>query len=743
MKIYGIRHHGPGSAKALRIALEAQQPDCVLIEGPADADDLIPYVGDADLKTPVALLVYNPKDLRQAIYAPFADFSPEWQAMQYAVTNNIPVSFMDLPQSLSFSLDADAKKELQLALPEGIDENDPLYVRDPLGYMAGLAGYSDSERWWEITFEQSDPGSGVFDVIFDMMCALRESPGKVENPENLLREAYMRQTIRKALKAGHKNLAIVCGAWHSPALADLARYKESTDAKLLKGLKKTATVATWIPWSYDRLSMQSGYQAGIISPAWYEMLFHHRKNASVYWMSRVARLLRKEDLSASSAHAIEAVRLAETLAALRGRAIPGMDELEESVLSLFCAGDPAPMELIRKQLIIGDVIGQVPESIPVVPLQRDFEACVKTARLSKEYQSAFLAEKNLDLRKESNLVASQLLHRLQLLGIPWGKPVEISAGVKSSFHENWTLHWKPDFAILLIEASMWGATVEEAAAARTLRQVAESDRLPQATTLLETALKADLKNAIPDIIRRIEELSALTRDVLLLMETLPSLVSVLRYGSARKLDAGAVAQIVRELIPRICVGLPGACAGMDEDASRAIFKQLLAANHALGLLNDPGYFLQWHHTLRSLSSLPQVNGIISGACTRILFDKGLFDKKQASGLMHYALSKGNTATESAQWLEGFLHGSGLLLIHQPSLWEILDGWVASLSEESFTDILPLLRRTFAQFPPPERQQMMAISQKPTQAAALNQPVQDDLDPARAEPVWKALKEIIG
>ena len=104
MKIYGIRHHGPGSSKSLLKALDEQQPDCLLIEGPPDADALIKHVSNEGLKPPVALLVYNPKDLSQASYYPFADFSPEWQAMQWGLKKGISTTFMDLPIELSFGL---------------------------------------------------------------------------------------------------------------------------------------------------------------------------------------------------------------------------------------------------------------------------------------------------------------------------------------------------------------------------------------------------------------------------------------------------------------------------------------------------------------------------------------------------------------------------------------------------------------------------------------------------------------
>ena len=55
-------------------------------------------------------------------------------------------------------------------------------------------------------------------------------------------------------------------------------------------------------------------------------------------MTRIARLLRTERIDASSAHVIEAVRLAETLAALRERPLPGLPELTEAAQSIFWSG---------------------------------------------------------------------------------------------------------------------------------------------------------------------------------------------------------------------------------------------------------------------------------------------------------------------------------------------------------------------------------------------------------------------
>src|SRR5436305_10035674 len=95
-RIFGIRHHGPGSARSLRQALEELQPDAILVEGPPDAADVLPLLAHPAMQPPVALLVYSPERTQDAVYYPFALFSPEWQAIHYGLTHGISVRFMDL-----------------------------------------------------------------------------------------------------------------------------------------------------------------------------------------------------------------------------------------------------------------------------------------------------------------------------------------------------------------------------------------------------------------------------------------------------------------------------------------------------------------------------------------------------------------------------------------------------------------------------------------------------------------------
>jgi hypothetical protein len=492
-------------------------------------------------------------------------------------------------------------------------------------------------------------------------------------------------------------------------LQQLDRHPRNKDNALLKGIKKIKTAATWVPWTFNRLAMQSGYSSGVISPAYYDLLFHSSEDFVIRWMSKVAQLLRSEDLDASSAHAIEAVRLANTLSTLRHIAVPGLDELYEAAISIFCEGYDSKMKLIEQKLIIGDRIGDVPSVIPVIPLQKDLEAKIKSARLSKEWKSTEETIKELDLRKSSNLVASHLLHRLSILGTHWGRPQNVSKRATGGFKEIWKLEWQPDFAISIIEAGMWGNTVFAAANNYVVSKAQNAKTLPELTALVGSALNADLPDAIQELVRYLRDRSAITKDVEHLLLALPALVDAARYGSTRQMDISALEVVIDNMVPRICIALPNACMAIDEAATKDLFNSIIEVNNKLNVLNQTEYLQSWYNTLEKITIKPKINGLLRGSATRMLFDKEYFDINDTSTKMRFALSSANDTMDAATWIEGFLYGSGLLLIHQPSLWNILDEWIDEMGMENFKALLPILRRTFSSFSGPERAKMLTLA----------------------------------
>ncbi|MEU3499830.1 DUF5682 family protein [Streptomyces hundungensis] len=688
--LLGVRHHGPGSARAVLAALEAARPRAVLIEGPPEGDALLDLAADVAMRPPVALLAHVVDDPGRAAFWPMAEFSPEWVAIRWALAHGARVRFIDLPAAHSLAAGEEAEPE----------DGGPRI--DPVKALAETAGYDDPERWWEDVVEHRDAAAdpaAPFAALGEAMAVLRETYGDGGHPRDLVREAHMRQQLRAATREFGDEVAVVCGAWHVPALA--GRFTVAADRALLKGLPKVKAELTWVPWTHRRLARRSGYGAGIDSPGWYGHLFSARDRPVERWMTKVAGLLREEDYAISPAHVIEAVRLATTLAALRGRPLPGLAETTDAVRAVLCEGSDVPLGLIQERLIVGDVLGEVPDAAPAVPLQRDLVRAQRGLRLKPE---ALERELELDLRKENDAGRSRLLHRLRLLGIDWGEPVR--ARSTGTFRENWRLRWEPELSVRVAEAGVWGTTVLGAATAKAESVAAGTTALVEITSLAERCLLAELPDALPVVMRALADRAALDTDVAHLAQALPALARTLRYGDVRGTTTAGLAEVAAGLAERICVGLPPACAGLDADGAAEMRTHLDAVHTATALLADPagagagGLRERWSSVLSRLAARDTVPGVLRGRAVRLLLDDGRIESEDAARHMGLALSPGTAPADAAAWIEGFVggvSGGGMLLVHDERLRGLVDGWLTSVTPEAFTDVLPLLRRTFAAY----------------------------------------------
>lgn len=738
LRLLGIRHHGPGSARAVGAELVASPPDVVLIEGPADAEAVLALAADDDMRPPVAMLGYVLDQPERAVFSPFASFSPEWVALTWALRAGVPVRFIDLPVKLSLAERADAG---QLALA---GSSRPI---DPLAELATAAGYDDAERWWEDVVEHGR-GAGPFDAIGEAMAALRaryEPTGEPDDPSERRREAHMRQAIRAARAEGHHDVVVVCGAWHVPALA---RVDDTGDAKLaradaavLRGLPKVKAAVTWVPWTHRRLATATGYGAGVTAPGWYHHLHRHAgPDVIARWFADAARVLRAADHAASAADVVEATRLADALAVLRGRSLAGLTEVDDAARAVLGQGHDTVMRLLSNELVVGTEIGEVPSTTPMVPLARNLAAEQKRCRLKPEGATKVL---ELDLRQPMHLSRSQLLHRLTLLGVPWGRETEgrRSAG---TFRETWQLRWEPEHEVRLIEASGLGTTVVTAAVAAVVQQAqqrAGAGGLGELTGLLERALLAGLDAAIPPLLALVGEHAAVATDVARLMETLPPLARTIRYGDVRGTDAEALHDVTAGIVSRVAAGLAVACTGLDDDGSAAFATLLRDTQAALSLLGERELLAAFHAALVEVSDRDRVHGVVQGLATRLLADAGVIDPDRTERRVSRSLSVGTPALESAAFVEGFLGGSGTVLVHDPLLLGVVDRWLAGLHAEAFTQTLPLLRRTFGSFEAAERR---AIGERVrTGEAPGTHRIEVGLDPERVAMALATVGALLG
>lgn len=737
--LLGIRHHGPGSARAVQRALDALAPDVVVVELPAEAESVVRFVGDIALTPPVALLGYATDDPASAVFLPFAAFSPEWVALRWAAVRGVPVRAFDLglAQSLAWT-DDEIDPPADGAEPP-VRRRRRRRERDPLGELAAAAGYDDAERWWEDVVEHRGHGHDdpltPFAAVADAMAAVRaDAPAPVG--EEAAREATMRHVLRAVSKSAER-VAVICGAWHVPALQQ-PWPAASVDAALRRGLPKVKVTMTWVPWTHRRLGTASGYAAGVRSPGWYAHVFAHPGDEGVTrWFADAAALLRRRDHAVSPDHLIGAVRLARTVAALRERPVPGLDEVMDAAHAVLADGRAGPLALIHDELVVGDALGAVPDDVPMVPLARDLTAQARRLRLKPE---AIAKTVELDLRTDSGRGRSHLLHRLQALGIPWGIPEE-GRGSSGTFRETWRVQWEPELSIRLVEASALGTTVEQAASVAIAEQAAATSALADLTALLESALLADLPTVVTPLVERLAAHAAVDPDVEHLMDALVPLARALRYGDVRATDTAALSDVIDGMVVRLVAGLAGACASLDDEAAAAMADRLTAVQSALALVDHPARQRAWPEVLAIVAGRDTGPGLVAGRATRLVHDAGWWDAAAVERRLARALSIGTPAIAGAAFVEGFLAGSGTVLLHDRALLDLLDGWMATLPADTFTDLVPLLRRTFGAFASAERRQIgqLVAGRDDRERAGAGW----DLDPERVTLAFATMGALLG
>ncbi|MEU7525198.1 DUF5682 family protein [Saccharothrix sp. NPDC042600] len=748
--LLGIRHHGPGSARMVAEALDRVQPALVLIEGPPEGDGLLHHV--PDLVPPVALLLHDESDPARAAFWPFAEFSPEWRAMVWANTTNVPVRFFDLPAAASLADEpktptppADPASPADPATPADLtppadptdsaspadstpppiplpaspdpDPSRPRASLDPLGTLAAAAGFDDPERWWEDVVEHHTDPADLAEAVAEAMTALREEFADEVDDRTLRREAAMRRNLRQALKDTDGPIAVVCGAWHVPALRTLP--PASADNALLKGLPRRKVSGTWVPWSHGKLATASGYGAGVTSPGWYAHLWECAPagDAVPRWFARACTVLRAEDLPASTASAVEAVRLADTLAALRGRPSPGLSEVMESARAVLCNGDDTPLRLIHTRLVVGERLGEVGENVPTSPLAADLNRLTRRLRLPLNAEPKQI---RLDLRKDTDRERSKLLRRLEVLDVPWGTPD--TTRTIGTFAEAWQLHWRPEFAVALATAARHGTTVEAAANQVLTTQAAGATRVVTAAETLSRAVGCELPDAVTAARTALDRCAAAATDALELLGALPDLATTVRYGSVRGTDPELLRVALHGLLTRGAVGLPLACRGVDDDTAERALAAVNGADDAVRLAADDDHRETWQHALKSLVGMQDAHGLPAGRATRLLWESGTLDSEAVATRLHRATTRAAGATA---FVAGFLRGSAALLTADPKLFAVVDDWLTDLAGADFDAALPLLRRSITDFSPAERRMLGERVKGSTRATPQAAPTWDE------------------
>ncbi len=723
---FGIRHLSPMGAWHLREFLERTRPDLVLVEGLDDATGLLPDVTRKQTEPPIAILAYTDTQPVRTLVYPFARYSPEYQAICWADAHDVPVEFFDLPSDVFLGLQdreierlEQKRREAREASPASEEPPVPVGVPEPrpslFQQIADLAGERDYDTYWERHFEHNPEPGSYHGATMELGRVVREleKDEPLWRAENLVREAYMRRRVEEALASGHRpdRIVAVVGAFHGPALT--GEFPAMTDRELAALPRRTSKL-TLMPYSYFRLSSQSGYGAGNHAPAYFELLWQALDEQGVGDLSRrylslVARHLRDAGTHRSTAEVIDAVRLAETLSALKDGLAPTLADLRDAAVTLLGQGEPITVREALARVDVGTAIGQLPSGVSQTSIQADFARELERLKLEK-YRTNVQQELDLDLRENRrvkseeaaflDLHRSSFFHRLRVLGVSFARPAP-TRQQSATWAEKWLLQWTPESEIELVEAVLLGETVELATAYKFKSQLEACTSIADAAARVRDACQCGLMKSMDLARRRLQELAATSSEFIALAAAAWQLSQVVRYGDVRRFDSQPLLPLLEELFVEAALAL-FAAASCDDKAVKPMIQAVDEVNKVDLDFHDRVEEALWIEQLRRLADADDRNPSLSGYACALLLERGLMENEALAREVSRRISPGVPADLGAGWFEGLARRNRYALLARQPLWEQLAGYIESLDEEQFRRALVFLRRAFGPFSPREK-----------------------------------------
>lgn len=714
LRLLPVRHHSPACAWQLRALIRRDRPQRVLIEGPPEADALLRYLGMPGARPPLALytcLTANAAGSRgRHAFYPFAEFSPEWVALREGLRCGAQVRFIDRPAACL--LDAlDEEPDAERAEPSLL-RDDGLGEGELIERLLKASGCSNFDHWWDRHFEagaQALAPEDWFSRLQQWCLALRDRP----QPDACsARERAMAAHVAAARASGERTLVVV-GGLHVEAIAVLIAGTAQLPVEAADGRAQCYL----LPYSLQRLDSAQDYAAGLPDTGYYQLLWDAMQGDSRAPLRRAAEAaalqvtsaLRERGESANVPDAIEAVLMAERLAALRaaplGRA-EVLDALSGALpASALDAEDEETRRMQLRALLAADRSGTLPRQYPRAPLVEDFRRRAQALGLPLLPTAA--PTRALDLyRSEKHREISRLLHQLDLLDAGYAEliagPDFVAGTGLERVREQWAIEWRPEVEARLTECQHLGAQLPEAAL--TLLSDRARKHRSEAPACLLLALRMGLHASLPGLLQAVQDWAQREGPLADLVDGLTRLAAAQRAGdvlaSARLPQLPA---LLAELYQRALTLLPW-LGQMARDAALRTVQALATLNTlASEAWADLPALLD---ALQGIIDAP-LPALLRGRIAGILGARGRLTHAECARRLRQALDSGLLQPAAlSDYLLGFLPLTRQVLLGEAALIEAFNTALLEWPEQTFLDVLPGLRLAFTALKPQESAQLL-------------------------------------
>ncbi|MEN1986555.1 DUF5682 family protein [Paenibacillus hubeiensis] len=718
---YPVRHHSPACSYHLLKLIDLYKPDMILIEGPESGNPLLGVLADEATVPPVSLYyTYENEDGRDACYYPMLRYSPEYVAIREAAKRGIPARFIDLDYHHLAGTQTSERREVS-----GQDET-LLAGSEFIQRLCQKANCRSFDELWEKVFEIGGLAKTTREFVLDVFtyCTCSRmcyTPSQLLASGDLAREARMREHIAEAAGA-YERVLVITGGFHTYGLLTEPAAVPGGGASHQDTLPQTAPVSHQIypmVYTYAEADRLNGYASGMPFVSYYEWIWEHlqrKKNrpyerVAVDLLAKLTRKLRSRDEHVSTSDAIEAYRMIQDLAALRGKSEGGVYELMDAALSAFIKGEltlatEQPMKELQ-QLLTGDAIGTVAPNPFSVPIVEDFKAWCKELKL--QIGTTGQHKKVLDLyAKKEHRRLSRLFQCVTYLVPHFAErqsgPDWVARRDMNLVRETWVYAYSSRVEARLIESSLYGGTLREAAA-RKMEEEMQGIPDHHSGELAQRMLRALLMGLQDTAERLYSQVRAALRKDGHFLSLCDSLHTLNRIRQHRHLLGIANDDRLRLLVVeayRNAVDKLPQLAHTNQDEHAAIIQGL----KLLSMLADSAEQPFEDETFRSyLNDLLMDQGLppqLEGVCVAI--SSGLGDRPKqeiVERARSYIRGTPEQMLQTALYLQGVFAISRDAFLYEDELLQELNYLVAQLSTEDFIGMVPELRLAFTFFTPME------------------------------------------
>jgi hypothetical protein len=675
IRVFPVRHHSPAAARLVERAILELRPKWVAIEGPSDSDDLVDLLLDPDTLPPVAIFAYTEEEKPRSVFYPFAAYSPEYVALRAARKVGARTRFIDIPSGSAFDEPRASGEE----------------VPDVNLLLAERMGYRSFEELWESLFEIPGHDRDTFVRILDGYASILRELDLPDAARDKARDAFMLREIEK-LGARPEELLAVMGAFHAAGFA----RGEVDPASVSILPEPAATRRTLIPYSFPRLSEQLGYGAGNRAPQYYQRV-HDREcdfeRASLETLVMFTDHLHSKGYAVSLADTIESFRLARTLARIREKGAPGLDEIRDATTACLLQGQSAPIVKFLWDIVVGRAIGQVTEKIGKNSLQEEFYRELRVRRIPVVDEPR---EFILHLTNATDVSSSIFLHRLRVIDVPFAKP---AAQVKSRYEylsqmrEKWEVQWSPSVDAALVEKIALGSSLAQVCERLLTAKLAEEPTARGAAeTLLEIAVTG-LYGLYPRALKACDEAASQDADFASLAESCQKYQALISYGSSRQVAKEELSRLLARSYHRALLILPSGAQVPDEGG--AAVREGVKILHEIATNSEVVDGEMFFHVADALTTSYTAHPSVAGLSLALLNLSQRIPQDRLTVLLQQRLSAGNSSINAANYLAGFLSINRLVVVKSRPLVKALDQFLQSIPKEEFTNGLPMLRRAFS------------------------------------------------